>query len=148
MSKKKLLNIFLADDDEDDRDLFSEALKKSNLNTILTTFEHGGLLINALQNNLILPDIIFLDINMPVLNGKECLKRLRSQSSFNNIPIIIYSTSSFEQDIQEMYKSGANLYVQKPIMFTLSIDMIEKVVELHSNNLLQKISRASFLFKY
>ncbi len=61
-----------------------------------------------------LPDMIFLDLNMPFKDGKQCLSELKSDGKFQHIPVIIYSTSSYMRDIENAYNQGANLYVIKP----------------------------------
>jgi CheY-like chemotaxis protein len=117
--------IVYAEDDEADRELFAEALGKAKVKARLTTVENGKALIQHLTKNT--PDIIFTDINMPLLNGKECLHTLRRHSRFKNIPIIILSTSSFESDIEETYAGGANMYVVKPISFENHVENIKRI---------------------
>ena len=106
------VQILQVEDDEDDRVLFAWAIKKAGIHSDIIHAVNGDECINTLSNYL--PDIIFLDINMNGMNGKECLKIIRTQQQFDHIPIIILTTSDYESDITDTFQSGANLYVVKP----------------------------------
>ncbi len=110
--------IFLADDDTDDRAMFEEVIGEIDATIQLICAEDGMVLLqllNAEQHPL--PDLIFLDLNMPNKNGKECLDEIRKSERLKNIPIVIYSTSSSPKDIEDTFEKGANLYVRKPSSF-------------------------------
>lgn len=112
------LLITLADDDEDDRLFFTDAFEELKINTIVNTVNNGKELLNFLNHpETVLPNIIFLDLNMPILNGIDCLKEIKSNDKFNDIAIAIYSTSSSDQDIEETFVLGANIYIKKPSNF-------------------------------
>ena len=86
--------ITLADDDEDDRLLFTDAFDELKINTVVNTFNNGQLLMDHLNNpESVLPHIIFLDLNMPIKNGMECLAEIKQNDRFKDIAIAIYSTS-------------------------------------------------------
>jgi CheY-like chemotaxis protein len=106
--------IFLADDDEDDRMIFEEALSGISSSTSLVAAEDGDKLLLKLTTHERLPDIIFLDLNMPNKNGKETLRELKQSKSFSTIPVVIYSTSTNELDIEQTYNAGAVVYLEKP----------------------------------
>lgn len=109
------LNVLLADDDADDRLFFKEAMEEINIDTMVSVVNDGTQLIDYLnQPENYLPDILFLDINMPGKNGLECLRELRDDIRFDGILIVIYSTSGADRDIQEAYRCGANIYMKKP----------------------------------
>src|SRR6185436_708779 len=105
------IKILLADDDEDDKMFFEDALKEANPKTQLKTVDDGQQLMKYLAevdgNH---PDIIFLDINMPCKNGKECLKEIRSNKELDEVPVVMFSTSDHEKDVEETFQNGANLY--------------------------------------
>jgi CheY-like chemotaxis protein len=116
--ENELLNILLADDDEDDRLFFKEAINEIDIDTMVSVVNDGFQLMDYLnQSDIHLPDIIFLDINMPGKSGLECLKELRNNMRYKDILIIMYSTSGAERDIEEAYRHGANIYLKKPIDF-------------------------------
>lgn len=108
------LNILLADDDADDRLFFKEAMEEIHIETMVSIVNDGIELLDYLNHsNNYLPDIIFLDINMPGKNGLECLRELREDGRYNQIMIVIYSTSGAESDMKEAYQCGANVYLKK-----------------------------------
>ncbi|RFM26384.1 response regulator [Deminuibacter soli] len=110
--------IFLADDDEDDCLLFGDALMAVAENALLTTVSDGFELMHLLREQQpAAPDIIFLDLNMPRKNGFECLHEMQQFPQFRNIPVVIYSTSAQQQDIDRVYQQGARYYLCKPDSF-------------------------------
>jgi len=119
--------IYLSDDDQDDRELFTEALSQAHSNFKLVTTCNGYELLQELQGND-LPDVIFLDINMPVKNGIETLKELRRQPRTANLPIVMYSTSNDTQLIHTTKLLGANLYFIKPVEFNYLKDKLAEIL--------------------
>jgi CheY-like chemotaxis protein len=108
----------LADDDADDTSMFCEALNKVASPAKCYTVENGRQVFEFLSGSRAeKPDVIFLDINMPVMNGWECLKKLKSNPDFGTIPAIMYSTSSAKKDIETAYSLGASLFMTKPDNF-------------------------------
>ncbi|HEU0135706.1 MAG TPA: response regulator [Flavobacterium sp.] len=120
------LKIMLADDDEDDRELFAEAIDSDN--TEVLTFSNGKKLMEVLKSGRELPSCVFLDLNMPVKGGKECLAEIRSNPELKGLPVIIYSTSSNKKDIDETFTMGANLYVVKPGSFKKLRETLSKIL--------------------
>jgi CheY-like chemotaxis protein len=122
-------HILLADDDPDDRLLFIKAFKELKIKTDVHTVNDGVELMDCLtKRNAPLPQIIFLDLNMPLKNGLECLKEIRSNKRLNDISIAIYSTSASEKNIEETFLNGANVYIQKPNDFNILKQVLDKVV--------------------
>lgn len=132
--------ITLAEDDEDDRLFFTDAFDELKINTIVNTVNNGKELLNFLNHpETVLPNIIFLDLNMPILNGIDCLKQIKLNDKFNDIAIAIYSTSASDQDIEDTFVLGANIYIKKPSNFddlkkTLS-DVVIINWQYHTNGL-------------
>ncbi len=106
-------HIMLADDDADDVELFQLAAKECNQNIRISTAEDGIKLIELLEKEEP-PDVIILDLNMPRMSGYECVKTIRENEKFNNIPIMIFSTSSAKGDIEYCFEVGADFYIVKP----------------------------------
>lgn len=107
--------IYLADDDKEDRQFFEEVLQEINTDIKFASFENGvDLLKRLLDRSNKLPDFIFLDLNMPLMNGEECLNDIRNLSFVENVPIIIYSTSMDFSKAKHLREKGANLYLKKP----------------------------------
>ena len=108
------INILLADDDFDDRYFFEMVLKKLPLRTTLSTVDNGEkLMIYLFENAEKLPDVLFLDLNMPRKNGAECLTTIKDNEKLKHLPVIIYSTLMREKDEANLYRNGAHYYIQK-----------------------------------
>jgi len=107
--------VVLAEDDSDEREMFLEAIEQAVPQVAVQVAHHGKDLMNVLlKKDAKLPDLIFLDLNMPFKNGYECLKEIRSNAGLKSIPIIIYSGSTHTHSIQETYNLGATYYFPKP----------------------------------
>ena len=105
----------LADDDADDASIFCEALTAIAPVMECYTAENGIELFEMLLRHLPdPPDVIFLDINMPVMNGWQCLRKLKADADFRDIPVIMYSTSSAKKDIDLAYNLGVRVFLTKP----------------------------------
>jgi CheY-like chemotaxis protein len=140
------IKILYADDDPDDHVFFREALKETKSDAELKIVNNGHELMEYLaQADGQLPDVIFLDIKMPRKNGKECLKEIRSNNLFNHIPVIMFSTSAHEKDIEESFKNGANLYVSKPVFFNDEVRILKKIFSLSWQEDLLKPDRKRFV---
>ncbi|GGM97788.1 two-component system response regulator [Dyadobacter beijingensis] len=120
------VRILLADDDNDDTFLFQEALEQVPIATDLSVAENGMELMQMLRNSTGKPDIIFLDMNMPVKNGLECLAEIRATPGHEAIPIVILSTSVAQYLWESAYRCGANLYIQKPTSFNGLVEILTK----------------------
>lgn len=134
------MRITLADDDEDDRLFFTDAFEELKINTVVNTVNNGKELLDYLNHpETILPNIIFLDLNMPILNGIDCLKEIKQNDKFRDIAIAIYSTSSSDQDIENTFVLGANIYIKKPSNFNDLKKILSDVViinwQYHTNGL-------------
>ncbi|SDL50911.1 response regulator [Kriegella aquimaris] len=111
------IKIYLADDDGDDRELFIEALSEIPLETTVTEFDNGIDLMDDLFSNKPLPDVIFLDLRMPLMDGFECLSDIRSFNQFSQVKVNVYSSSYHEREVNQLKEDGANRYLQKPTSF-------------------------------
>ncbi|SKB98438.1 response regulator [Dyadobacter psychrophilus] len=126
MSSNKTLQILLADDDDDDAFLFHEALDQVSVKTDLVVAENGMRLMQILNKGDYKPDLIFLDMNMPVKNGLECLEEIKRLDGFDDVRVIILSTSVAKYMLDSAYENGANLYIQKPTSFSGLVDILKK----------------------
>ena len=123
------LHILLADDDESDRELFKEAFDELEMKPVVEMVNDGQQLMKHLsKEDVRLPNLIFLDLNMPRKNGMECLKEIRSNEKLKDISVAIYSTSASEKDINDAFISGANIYVRKPNDFNTLKQLLAKAV--------------------
>jgi CheY-like chemotaxis protein len=123
------LYILLADDDEGDRLIFKEAFDELKLMTKVETVNDGIELMKYLNDKALpLPDILFLDLNMPRKNGLECLKEIKQDDRLKNISIAIYSTSASDTDMEATFLNGANIYIHKPNDYTMLKQSLDKAV--------------------
>ena len=107
----------LADDDEDDTNLFDEALRKINSTIEFFSARNGKDMLDKLNAGKVEPQVIFLDINMPEMNGWEALEKIKKTSTLKDIPVIMYSTSSSARDGKKAVESGALGFYEKPASF-------------------------------
>ena len=107
----------LAEDDEDDILFFREAINSLNLNCELAVVNNGESAVSYFMENPLLPDFVFLDINMPRMNGIEALKAIKSAHPSNDVHVIMLSTSMSEPMVEQSYRFGASIYIQKPTSF-------------------------------
>lgn len=124
--------ILIADDDTDDQYMMQQAFSTINLDENVRTVNDGVELLDYLNKRgkykdtvLLQPKVILLDLNMPKKDGRECLKEIKSNSRFNRIPIVIYSTSSNPDDISYAYQHGASSYITKPYSYQELINIMD-----------------------
>ena len=127
-----MLHVLLADDDDDDRLFFKDAIEEVKVKTVVTMVNDGVELMDYLNNsNSRLPNLVFLDLNMPRKGGMECLKEIRSNHKLKELSIAIYSTSALEKDIEETFIKGANIYIKKPNDFEELKSILDKVININ-----------------
>ncbi|MES2797908.1 MAG: response regulator [Bacteroidota bacterium] len=144
--KNEHLHILLADDDEDDRNLFIDAFKELKINTKIEVVKDGQELLDFFdQTDKNLPQLLFLDLNMPRKTGIECLTEIKKDDRLKNISIAIYSTSASEKDIEETFVRGANVYIKKPNNFTSLKKVLSEVVTLNWQYHTSGLNRDNFL---
>ncbi|UOB16953.1 response regulator [Abyssalbus ytuae] len=142
------LNVVLVDDDEDDRLLFKDAIDEIRIKTNLVSFCNGQDFMDFLNNpQTILPQIVFLDLNMPIKNGIQCLEEIKKNNRLRNISVVIYSTSSSEKDIEDTFVKGANVYINKPNDFNKLKKAIEEVLKINWQYQTSTLNKENFLLR-
>ena len=116
------------DDDGDDREIFSSAVKHANPDISCKLFENGKDLIDFLDKTLIFPDFLFVDINMPRMNGYECVREIRLQKKFEHVKIIMHSTAFNPRDKAEFEELGLEFLI-KPSRLS---DLVQSIKDLVS----------------
>lgn len=111
--------IFIAEDDEDDKEFFLDALSEIPIKCRTEVFQNGIDLMDKLFSTTEIPDIIFLDLRMPLMDGFECLTDIRNFKKFSEIKIVVYSTSYHDREVRQLEEDGANRYLQKPSSFNI-----------------------------
>ncbi|WP_417942299.1 response regulator [Flavobacterium sp. RS13.1] len=132
LKENEPLKIILAEDDNDDQELFMDAVDATNVPAEIITVGNGEELVNILKDDSeTKPDIIFIDINMPVKGGKEALAEIKNDKELKDIPAVMLSTSNSQKDIEDTLNKGADLYIQKPSSFKGFILVLKKVFVLY-----------------
>jgi len=130
MRKKKL--ILIAEDDADDRLMINEAFMENNMPAGIVFFENGAELIDYLYGSdesaeRTLPDLILLDLNMPKMDGKTVLYKLKLHSLYKDIPVIILTTSRSKEEEINVLGMGASGFFTKPSSFTELVDITASI---------------------
>jgi CheY-like chemotaxis protein len=130
--------LFLVDDDQDDREIFQEALSKCNPSIELKFARDGFEALELLAKYEKSPDVIFLDYNMPRMNGLECLKELKSKPKTKIIPTVMYTTSGDREQEKTILRLGADYYMRKTNSFKQLCDELDRVLDLIAKKVVPK----------
>lgn len=117
--------ILMADDDPDDFHLTRDALEEAGSDKNFRLVSDGSELMDYLlgqggyqdRRKNPLPDLILLDLNMPVMDGRQALTAIRARQDTRNIPVVVLTTSGTNEDVEHCYRLGANSYIRKPSDF-------------------------------
>ncbi|MEO5777172.1 MAG: response regulator [Flavobacterium sp.] len=143
------IDIFYADDDDDDLMFFNEAIERisRDMETQINLHIHknGDTLIDNIKKNKDKNGIVFLDINMPFKTGFELLEEIRKEPNINGFPVVMYSTSSNQDNVDRSKSLGANFYVVKPYKFDNLKNMISTFIQMDWKN--HQADSHTFLYK-
>lgn len=120
--------ILIVDDDREDQALLAEALAIVEPQSRVLTAEDGGQALQMLEDLVVFPDCIFLDINMPVVNGKETLSAIKTEERTRHIRTVMYSTTSLQSEIEECYRLGADDFLVKPPRFETLLTDVRRII--------------------
>jgi CheY-like chemotaxis protein len=123
-------NVFLAEDDIDDIAFFTDIISEISSSISVTVAKNGLELMSLLETAQQHPDFIFLDLNMPVKTGFECINEIRSNDKWKSVKIVILSTSSYREQTKDVYKLGADLYLQKPNSYSTFKEILSKCLQM------------------
>ncbi len=133
------LNILLADDDTDDCLFFKDAVTVFIPPGNFKAVHDGEQLMQWLDNETNkLPDMIFLDLNMPRKNGFECLAEIKQHEKLKSMPVVIFSTSNVHEEINAVFKTGADVYIRKPRSFEQLVKVIQHALCMATENIVAK----------
>lgn len=145
MSPNGTYKVYLIDDDEDEYLLFQQAIKELSIDVDVRYIDNCEEMLDLLDQGHI-PDLIFLDLNMPQISGRECVKKIR-QKLKDQLSIIIYSTSKYQPDVDGTHEDGANLYVIKPNSFDGLMKTLKAVFSIDWKQQFYFPSKDKFLFQ-
>lgn len=131
-------NIWLADDDEDDCEMLQFVLSELGEDMDVTCIRNGLDLLTRLKSNGTLPDLVLIDINMPLKNGISCLQEIKANLTTKHLPVIVWSTADNKVAIEQSYILGATLYIKKPDTFSDLKEIIRKVISMNLNDTADK----------
>lgn len=141
-----LFSILLADDDSDDCIFFKEAVQALQLAPSLIIVNDGEQLMRFLiKNNSPLPNVLFLDLNMPRKNGFECLAEIKQTPVLQSLPVVIFSTSLEQDVVNQLYKNGAQYFIRKPADFFQFKKIIQHTILLLSQQNISLPEREDFV---
>lgn len=128
----KPIEILLVEDNEGDILLTTEALSESSLASKITVVKDGWEAIKFLDKtedyiSATTPDLVLLDINLPKVNGLEVLKKIKSSTHLEHLPVIMLTTSSSEEDVSLCYRNQANYYISKPVDENDYLEMVSSI---------------------
>lgn len=131
--------LFIADDDMDDLEIFLEAVNEVDSTIQCMSASNGEEALKLLRNKATAkPDLIFLDLNMPRINGKQCLAEIKKSDDLKDIPVIIYTTSSRKADIDATRELGAACFITKPADFKELCSTLREMLEIDWRKTLYK----------
>jgi CheY-like chemotaxis protein len=122
--------LFLVDDDEDDRAIFQEAMLICHPEIEVVFAVNGVQALEILESATVRPDVIFLDYNMPRMNGLECLKQLKANSQWESIPTVMYTTSGDREQEKSVLAFGADYYMRKANGFEQLCTELDRLIVL------------------
>lgn len=121
-------NILLIDDDVEDQEIFNSALSKVSDELQCVSLTSAREALDKLNTQELKPDIIFLDLNMPIMGGQEFLTKIKNTDDLNHIPVIIFSTSSNPATIAETKSLGAVDFITKPNRFDALVEILKPII--------------------
>lgn len=119
----------LVDDDEDDTEIFALAASEADSSIDCVFASDGIAALSLLADKTFVPDFIFLDLNMPLMSGRECLVEIKKRPHLAHVPVIIYSTSASRRDITETKELGASSFITKPALISALTERLLEVFE-------------------
>jgi CheY-like chemotaxis protein len=141
--------ILLIEDDIDDYMFFRDALTETGLNVDLKIATRCNNILDVIGTSPeSLPQLIFLDLHMPMVSGHECLETIRHTAYLQSIPVVIYSTSASSFDIEDTYLGGANLYFTKPSSYQLLVTALKKIITMDWKTYALERDRSNYIFKH
>lgn len=120
-------NILLIDDDTDDQEIFISAVGEASTDVSCDVLSNATIALEKLKTKQLEPDIIFLDLNMPIMNGEQFLKIIKTEKELRDIPIIIYSTSSNPDTIRRTKNEGVMDFLVKPDDYNVLVKILRNI---------------------
>lgn len=140
------IKILIANSDHDDAELWVTCLKEIIPNFDIIRATDGVQCLRYLKT-ISSPDLVFLDLNLPLKNGIECLRDIRNEELLKDTPIIVYASSKNIRDIDAAYKFGARFYLVKPDTFGKFIKLLKSVFTLLGESVRKQLDKTNFVIR-
>lgn len=137
--------ILIGEDDDDDYLIFSLAVEETSYKVLLTRAIDGQMVLNLLEKEM--PDILFLDLKLPMKDGRECLKEIRANHNFDALPVIIYTSYDDLANIEFCYREGSNLYTIKPSSVSDLRQILERILAIDWRKIKYFPPRSEFVMR-
>lgn len=139
----RIQHVLMAEDDDEDFDLLTDAINELSIEVSLTRAENGDVLMKMLHREI--PDMLFLDILMPCRDGKDCLREIRADKKFDNLPIIVYTSLKDIETEEFCYRKGTHLLVYKPHSFSELTGVVQRIFSLNWRKVRNFPKRSDFV---
>ena len=123
------MTYFLIDDDMDDQEIFCMALQEVDMSVNCLFAKDGIHALETLSDEKFTPDCIFMDLNMPRMNGDECLVEIKKNPRLQSIPVIMYSTTGDPKVIANSIQLGASDFIVKPPGFKTLTEILRLIIK-------------------
>jgi chemotaxis family two-component system response regulator Rcp1 len=128
----EMIQVLLVEDSPSDARLTQEAFRDGKIANVLTVVTDGFEALSYLQRkgkyaNAARPDLILLDLNLPKMDGREVLRRIKTDDDLKTIPVVVLTTSEADQDVLKAYEYHANCYIRKPVDLTRFLEIIAMI---------------------
>jgi response regulator RpfG family c-di-GMP phosphodiesterase len=123
--EEQLQDVLIADDDREDFEIVSDIIKSLPIKVVVTRAENGDILMKLIHERK--PDLLLLDLVLPCKDGKACIKEIRKNKDFDDLPIIVYTSLRDLESIEFCFREGTNLYVFKPDTYSEIVQIVEKI---------------------
>ncbi len=137
--------VLIGEDDNDDYLIFSLAIEETSYRILLTRATDGKMLLGQLKKEM--PDILFLDLNLPIIDGQQCLKEIRGNREYDALPVITYTSYDDLTNIEYCYREGSNLYVIKPSTIGDLKHILERILSIDWNKMNYFPSKSDFVIQ-
>jgi CheY-like chemotaxis protein len=129
---KQTVHILLVEDNPGDVDLTLKALRNGKLRNTISVVTDGDEAMTYLRREgrhaqAMRPDLIFLDLNLPKMDGREVLAAVKADEALRDIPVVVLTSSAAERDIVETYRLQANCYVTKPVQLAQFLAVVKSI---------------------
>lgn len=122
------VNILLIEDDSDDVELFTDALNRNQQEHSIQLLQDGMAAVNYFSETDLRPDVVVMDMNLPRLHGRDVIRHIRSKTSFDNVPVVVLTTSSASDDRNYVLSQGATAFIVKPSTLEGLLEMARQVI--------------------